>query len=342
MADQRQQKLTQWVLNYTREQKIPTTDRFSLEPLHGDASFRRYFRVCIANKKLLAVDAPPTTEDTRAFVRIAGILAQAGIIVPVVVAVDYEQGFLLVSDFGDRLYFSLLASDGVEQLYERSIVALVKMQSIKNVSLPCYDERLLRQELELFSIWFMEQLLTLSPTDEDSRIVNECCDLIVQTVLEQPTVFVHRDYHSRNLLDVGRDMPAVIDFQGAVQGPVTYDLVSLLKDCYVTWPMSMTEEWLALYISLAQREHVLAPVSTDTLVRWYDFTGLQRHIKVLGIFARLNCRDGKSGYLADLPRVITYIRDVCTKYDELKLFSHWFQDRVMSSVSQSGWYSRES
>ena len=287
-----------------------------LVPVSGDASFRRYFRVHAGERSYIAVDAPPEHEDSRPFVAVAARLHAAGLHVPEVLAADLERGFLLLSDLGDTLYLDRLDAHSADHLYDAALEALLRIQAAPAEGLPAYDAALLGREMELFREWYLGRHLGWQPGAGEEQALGACFDLLAAQALEQPRVFVHRDYHSRNLM-VAEPNPGIIDFQDAVHGPITYDLVSLLRDCYIAWPEDRVAAWVADYQVRAERAGLLEPVSPATFRRWVDWMGLQRHLKATGIFARLNHRDGKPGYLQDIPRTLGYMHQVCTGYAEL-------------------------
>ena len=287
-----------------------------LEPISGDASFRRYFRVTTAHGSRIAMDAPPDREETAPFVDVAERLAAAGVNAPRVLASDAERGFLLLTDLGDRLYLDALDEVDAERLYGDALATLVRMQTGTTCAgLPDYDAPRLHSEMELFPQWFLGTHLGLAPAAVRGDL-DAAFDALARAALEQPRVFVHRDYHSRNLLVTEHDNPGVLDFQDAVAGPLTYDLVSLLRDCYIAWPEARTAAWLEQY-----REGALAagidPPPMGELRRWFDLMGVQRHLKAIGIFARLWHRDGKPRYLGDIPRTWGYIERLLPAYPEL-------------------------
>ena len=290
----------------------------ALRPASSDASFRRYFRFDHDGGTLIAMDAPPEREPCDTFVRIARLFAGFGLHVPEVLAEDHEHGFLLLSDLGDTPYLDMLDEYSVERLYGDALGALVTLQVSRpgNDGLPAYDERLLRAELALFSEWYLSRHRGLKDAEASLAPVYE---LLVANALEQPRVCVHRDYHSRNLMVVDANNPGILDFQDAVMGPVTYDLVSLLRDCYIAWPRERVEEWALGYFELAIQSGILRERQVDErqFLRWFDLMGVQRHLKAAGIFARLNYRDAKPGYLDDIPRTLGYVRDVAGRYPEL-------------------------
>jgi len=292
---------------------------FTLSPASADASFRRYFRVSLPGKTLIVMDAPPQQEDCRPFLHAASIFSHASVHVPAIVSQDLDQGLLLLSDLGTTTYLQALtaAPENASQLYQDAIDTLIKIQSAsqKNV-FPEYGRALLSRELELFPDWYMTRHLHAPPDDDQRNTLKTVFDLILANNLTQPQVFVHRDYHSRNLM-VSIPNPGVIDFQDAVLGPITYDLVSLLKDAYIQWEEAQILDWAIRYWEKAR--HAGLPVATDFSVFYRDFEwmGVQRHLKVLGIFARLCYRDNKSAYLQDMPAVMQYLRQTCKRYSEL-------------------------
>lgn len=304
----------------------PLAGRFGLDPAtlapaSSDASFRRYFRVQSAGAaSYIVMDAPPPKEDVRPFVDVAGRLAHAGVWVPQVLASDVEAGFLLLSDLGERTYLSALSAENAPGLYQSAIEALVRFQkNAPGQGLAPYDEKLLRYELELFPEWYLGRHLGLALSEKETKGLERAFRVLIDSARAEPQVFVHRDYHSRNLMLPSADHPGrgpgILDFQDAVLGAVSYDLVSLLRDAYIAWPEETVLDWAVRYWEKARAAGV--PVREDFGEFWRDFEwmGLQRHLKVLGIFARLWHRDGKDGYLKDMPLVLQYARAVAFRYD---------------------------
>ncbi len=292
---------------------------FTLSPASADASFRRYFRATFSDGTLIIMDAPPQQEDCTHFINIAKTFAMAGVHVPEVLAQDLVQGFLLLSDLGSTTYLQALsdAPGSADQLYGDAADALIKIQLASRPGvLPDYDAALLLRELNLFPDWYVAKHLQAVLSAEQQAELTAVFDLIVQNNLAQPRVFVHRDYHSRNLM-VTLPNPGILDFQDAVYGPVTYDLVSLFKDAYIRWDEESVLDWLIRYWEKARKAGL--PVAADfaEFYRDFEWMGVQRHIKVLGIFARLCHRDGKEGYLRDMPLVMDYLRKACERYREL-------------------------
>jgi len=302
------------------------------------------------------MDAPPDKEDVAPFVRVAQAMAGLNLNVPIVLARDMPQGFLFLSDLGSRLYLDELkriddpeapqkpealdrpaaldepgAKAGVDRLYAEALKALVTLQTAGGAAareLPQYDRALLLREMELLPDWFLSRHLGLPVGDEERRMLDRLFDALVRAALSQPSAFVHRDYHSRNLLVTADNSPGILDFQDAVCGPITYDAVSLLKDCYIAWPVERVLGWVSDYREQLIRAGIAAGDDTAAFVRWFDLMGLQRHIKVLVIFARLYYRDGKPGYLKDLPRVLDYVRLTATMYPETAEFAEFLTRHV--------------
>ncbi len=301
-------------------------ENFTLSPASADASFRRYFRAirkapstCLLNgaNSLVIMDAPPDKEDCRPFIRIAQLLVGTGVHAPVVLAQDLSQGFLLLSDLGHTTYLSALNADSATALYQDAIAALVRIQCGSRPGvLPKYDRALLERELMLFPEWYVGKQLGKTLTDAQSRTLHSAFALILDNNLAQPQVFVHRDYHSRNLM-VATPNPGILDFQDAVYGPITYDLVSLLRDAYIGWEERQVLDWCIRYWEAARAAGL--PVRTDfaEFYRDFEWMGAQRQLKVIGIFARLAYRDGKHAYLNDQPLVMSYLRKTCQRYREL-------------------------
>ena len=292
---------------------------FTVTPASADASFRRYFRVTSANKTWIAMDAPPEYEDCTPFVHVAQLLTEA-VHVPDIIARDTAQGFLLLSDLGGTTYLQALnhEPETASSLYAAATDALVQMQLIRQLeSLPAYDEKLLRLELGLFPDWYVARHLQAALTDDQQAVLEQAFDRIVRNNLAQPRVFVHRDYHSRNLM-LTTPNPGVLDFQDAVSGPITYDLVSLLKDAYIQWDEERILDWAIRYWEKARKAGLPLTGDFGEFYRDFEWMGVQRHIKVLGIFARLCYRDGKAAYLNDMPRVMHYLRKACERYQELR------------------------
>ena len=295
---------------------------FMLTTASADASFRRYFRVHVRHETLIAMDAPPPQEDCTPFVHVAKLMLDAGLHVPKVIAQDLTQGFLLLSDLGDDTYLSQLNADNALALYGDATDALIKLQraSAPNV-LPPYDEALLNREMQLFPDWYIAKHLGIALTANQNAVLRASFDALNANILAQGQVYVHRDYHSRNLMvcqGKSGHNPGVLDFQDAVYGAITYDLVSLLKDAYIAWDEEQVIDWAVRYWQPAKKAGLPVPHDFSEFYRDFEWMGAQRHIKVLGIFARLYHRDGKDGYLKDMPLVMAYLRKVCGRYIELR------------------------
>jgi aminoglycoside/choline kinase family phosphotransferase len=308
-------------------------------PASGDASFRRYFRLQAGAESFIVMDAPPGQEDCLPFVRVAGYLEAMRLNAPRVIAANLDDGFLLLTDLGSRLYLDELRRnpDAAERLYADAISALLTMQrrgTAYQASLPPYDDKLLRFELSLFHDWLCGKHLQLSLTATEEAAWQMCCDMLVDNALHQPQVFVHRDYHSRNLMMTGNDNPGILDFQDAVEGPLTYDLVSLLKDCYVRWPAEQVSHW-ALEFYRALDRPMREQVDAMQFRRYFELMGVQRHLKAAGIFARLNHRDGKAAYMADIPRTLSYVIELGPHYEELQFLVRLVEQQVLPTLVSS-------
>jgi N-acetylmuramate 1-kinase len=296
---------------------LPEND-FTLSIASADASFRRYFRVHLQHKNLIAMDAPPEQESCQPFVEVAKLFLDNGLNVPQVLAQDVEQGFLLLTDLGDDTYLSKLNAGNAQQLYGDATNALIKLQlASKPEVLPAYDEVLLNREMQLFPDWYIAKHLNVSLDDAQKNVLNNTFAILTKNILNQGQVYVHRDFHSRNLM-VCENNPGILDFQDAVYGAVTYDLVSLLKDAYIGWEEAEMMDWVVRYWDPAKKAGLPVPSDFSEFYRDFEWMGAQRHIKVLGIFARLSHRDGKHGYLNNMPLVMDYLRRVCGRYLELR------------------------
>lgn len=314
---ERQQQIISWL------GEIHPGQDFTLSPASADASFRRYFRVSFADRKTAVVmDAPPQHEDCRPWLLVQRLFRDAGAHVPEVLAQDLEQGFLLISDLGHTTYLDALKTAGPDEtraLYEAASRALIKIQSASRPgALPEYDRALLHRELSLFPDWYVAKHLGVTLTPAQSELIANVFGKVLEINLAEPRVFVHRDYHSRNLMKMaGEDNPGIIDFQDAVFGPISYDLVSLFKDAYVAREEEQSLDWLIRYWEQARKSGLPVRADFADFFRDYEWMGVQRHLKVLGIFARLCHRDGKQGYLKDMPLVADYLRKTCARYREL-------------------------
>lgn len=305
----RDKLLQDWVRRTLGEASVHLT------PASADASFRRYFRVTSADRSVIVMDAPPPQEDCRPFVRIAALLRDAGVHAPGILAQDLEHGFLLLTDLGRQTYLDVLNAENADRLFGDALEALCKWQTASRAGvLPPYDRALLRRELELFPDWYLMRHLGVTLTRPEREILDATFRLLEDSALAQPQVFVHRDYMPRNLM-LSEPNPGVLDFQDAVFGPITYDVVSLFRDAFLSWDEARVAAWRAQYWERAQRAGL--PVQDQPeFSRALDWMGLQRHLKVLGIFARIHYRDDKPQYLADTPRFLVYVRDIAARYAE--------------------------
>ena len=312
---ERNESLKHWI------EQILGSDDIELKAASEDASFRSYFRLLLSHpykgaKTLIVMDAPPLQEDCAPFIRITNILLDSNINVPNIHHMNLEQGFLLLDDFGDELYLDKLASGTANKLYSDAIMALVKMQTSADVTeLNEYDESLLRTEMNLFKEWLLSKHLNIILDPEQTQALESTYTLLVENATQQPQRFVHRDFHSRNLMVTESRNPGVIDYQDALNGPISYDLVSLLKDCYIKWSKAEVNYWVSLYLD--KMSETGFPLDHNQFQRWFDLMGVQRHLKASGIFARLSHRDGKHDYLKDVPRTLSYIVDLKNTYEEL-------------------------
>lgn len=311
--DQRLEQLKVWL----NDSGITYQD---IAPASADASFRRYFRITDEKNTFIVMDAPPEKEDSKTFIHVAKLLLGFGLNVPQILRQDLEQGFLLLSDLGSTVFLSELNNNTVDEMYNTAMHSILLMQKNDTPDLPAYDETLLCTELNLFPDWYLAKQLNITISAEQKEVLENTFAMLVENALTQPQVCVHRDYHSRNLM-VNKNnpqAPGVIDFQDAVIGAVTYDLVSLLKDCYINWPREKIEAWVKYFHAEAESLGIIKAVSFAEFLRWFDLMGLQRHLKVAGIFSRLKHRDGKTGYLKDIPRTMDYVFDVLARYPEFE------------------------
>jgi aminoglycoside/choline kinase family phosphotransferase len=332
-ADARIELIRDWL---ERELGWPRDCR--LEPASADASFRRYFRVWRPRGETrIVMDAPPGKEDTAPYLHVTRLLRDCGVHVPEVEAADRARGLLLLEDLGTtHMLARLNAGDAATPLYGQALdtLALIQLQGADGArELPPYDAAALKREMQLLPDWFCARHLALVLEEEERALLADTFDWLAREALTQPRVLVHRDYHSRNLMVTAERSPGVIDFQDAVAGPIGYDLVSLLKDCYVAWPRADVEAWLDEYRERLRAAGGVNSANRGEFLRWFDLIGLQRHLKVLGIFARLWYRDGKAGFLADLPRTLEYVRDTAARYGELRRFGAWVERRLVPGLA---------
>jgi aminoglycoside/choline kinase family phosphotransferase len=335
-VDLRVQALVTWLEQQASQWRI---DVDSLRPASADASFRRYFRVDARGYPggtLIAMDAPPDKEDTQPFIHVAGLLAAAGLHAPAIVARDVERGFLLLSDLGTLTYLAALTPANADALFADAIGALVKWQLASRPGvLPPYDATLLRREIQLFPEWYVARHLQQPLADADRRTFEQQAQLIIETCLAQPSVYVHRDYMPRNLM-VSTPNPGILDFQDAVFGPITYDIASLMRDAFVSWDEERVLDWTVRYWQAARAAGLPVDPDFGAFYRAFEWMGLQRHLKVLGIFARINYRDGKPHYLADTPRFVRYVRAVTRRYSALAPLARLF-DQLEGVAARVGY-----
>lgn len=317
--DPRFEQLSSWCA-----ETLQRTD-LQITPASADASFRRYFRVHFDDQTLIVMDAPPDKENSHPFIEIAGFLRLMGVNAPRVLAKDFAKGFFLLTDLGQVQYLDVLCMDNVDGLYQDALKTLqaIQLKGLQFVhQLPFYDEQLLQNEMMLFQDWYLARHLGIDLSERQQQILTETRSLLVDSAQLQPQVFVHRDYHSRNLMYLAdkEQNPGVLDFQDAVYGPITYDLVSLLRDCYITWPVEMVEQWVVNYLHSLHQCGMYTDVAEKQFLKWFDWMGIQRHLKASGIFSRLNYRDNKPGYLDDIPRTLRYVLTVASGYKEFDQF----------------------
>lgn len=340
---QRLKELTYWANDIVHQLLPDHEEAVNLHSVSGDASFRRYFRLTVPGHSFIAVDAPPEKEDSATFVRLSNLFRDAGVRAPKVFSSDYDKGFMLLDDFGDELYLDRLlraqeANDenSINALYNKAIDSLLLIQkNIDHERLDPYDRELLGEEMSLFTEWFCAKFLELELTVADHAVISAAMTFLEDAALSQPVVAVHRDYHSRNLMyrnpdtAIGEEFPGVIDFQDAVAGPYTYDLVSLLRDCYIRWDPAQVQHWALSYLAQVIELGIIEARSPTDFLRDFDLMGVQRHLKVMGIFSRLAIRDNKPRYQADIPMVIRYFLEVARNYKELAAFVSWFEQKVL-------------
>lgn len=320
MNDPRYIQMQHWLATLPKAHQI---DPASAHSASADASFRRYFRVQAGDQTRIVMDAPAPQEDTRPFIAVSHALIATGVTVPHVFEADTTQGYLLLGDLGNTTYLDVLSNDTAPALYGDAINALIIFQSKGDVAaLPQYDTALLRRELDLYPDWYIARHKNMALAPNQLAALHTTFDAILANNLAQPKVFVHRDYHSRNLMLLRSGNPGILDFQDAVYGPITYDLVSLLRDAYIRWEEEQVIDWVVRYWEQARKAGLPVAADFSLFYRDFEWMGLQRHLKVLGIFARLNYRDGKSRYLDDMPLVLSYVTRVCERYNDLAPLHH--------------------
>ena len=313
-------------------------DPSTLASASEDASFRQYLRLESSDTTRIVMDAPPEQEDCGPFIQVAGYLERMGLNAPRILADNLDLGFLLLTDLGSTLYLTELRNDRscADALYGDATSALIRMQTLGSEfqsNLPPYDKELLSFELSLFHDWLCERHLNIEFSNSDEEQWRGCCELLIENALQQPQVFVHRDYHSRNLMVTENNSPGILDFQDAVEGPLTYDLVSLLKDCYVSWPSDQVNAWAIQFYEQID-DGITSELDATSFLRNFDLMGVQRHLKAAGIFARLLHRDGKPGFMADVPRTLGYISALGHEYEELTFLVKLIDERCLPALRE--------
>lgn len=327
----RQQRLNTWVIQTATELNLDINPDMSLVPVSGDASFRHYYRLLGWQKNWIVMDAPPNLEDSRPFVKIAHKWHECGVKVPEILAKNLELGFLLLEDFGDTLLYSGLVEGQEGELYAKAARTLACIQAMPGDDLPVYDAAKLQTEMGLFDEWFLSRWLGLSLTDDVLEGLTKVKARLLESALAQPQVVVHRDYHSRNLMILPCGNIGVIDFQDAVRGAITYDLVSLFRDSYISWPDEQVYHWLEAYRQAYLPDNV--DMDAQAWRRCFDWMGMQRQLKVCGIFARLSLRDGKDSYLDDIPLTLSNLYRSARRYPEFSDFADWLAQVVIPALS---------
>ena len=300
--------------------KVLPVSTFTLQLLAGDASFRRYFRVQAEAQTWVVMDAPPDNESLHAFLALAKCWREADIQVPSIVASDVEQGFVLLTDFGDQLLLNVLTETNVDQFYQQAmqdLLHIMRCNAPTDYELPLFGPELLLAETELYSDWYVRQWCGIKLNRQEKLVLKQAQETLITAALQQPQVCVHRDYHSRNIIVLPDNTLGIIDFQDAVKGPITYDILSLLRDCYIDWPSEQVIKWMLSFQKMLLEQNVLQEEDPAVFSRWFDWIGLQRHLKCIGIFSRLCQRDNKPNYLQYIPRIQDYALQVCNRYSAL-------------------------
>lgn len=316
---------------------LPGFDAVQPQPLKGDASFRSYYRVQSKAGSYVVMDAPPTLENIRPFVSVAYALHNMGLTVPEIYAADLDHGFLLLTDFGDQTVLSILNANNADHFYGMALDALSVLQACEGAighTIPLFDAAFMNKEWEWHQDWVFQRWLNCIPDETEQAALNGAYAALVQSAVSQPQVFMHRDYHSANLMSVGRTRLAILDFQDAFFGPLTYDLVSLLRDCYVAWPEERVYGWASSYLDRLQGMGLYTAIDEGIFLRWFDWMGVQRHLKAMMTFARKHVRDQQSSYLKFMPRTLNYILSVTERYPELEPLHHYYVNKVVPAMQQ--------
>lgn len=308
------------------------TANYELVPLANDASFRKYYRLYRADQTYVVMDSPLDKEDPQPFMKIAFALEAVGVNVPRICASDPGKGFLLLTDFGNRRFLEALDAHNVDQLYHQAINTLVSIQKCRQLSdfkIPFFDTPFMFEELLRFSEWYLQGQLKIHLSVNEKQMLNATYKKLIAVIDNQPKLFIHRDYHSRNLMLLKDQRIGVLDFQDAMWGPISYDIVSLLKDCYIAWPVEKVKQWALSYWKQVSVTQSIDEYGPQQFLYWFDWMGLQRHLKAIGIFARLNLRDKKPGYLKDIPRTMSYVMQTVSQYDEFAHFKEFLEQKVL-------------
>ena len=336
---QDQQNFSNWI-EWSLPLCVSVSGQLHLEPLAGDAGFRRYFRVN-SKPSIIAVSSPPEKEKNPEYVNLSLFLQSQGLITPKIHGINFTHGYMLVEDFGCTLFRQQLETSDPDVLYYQAETELLKIQCATDSSptIPLHDHNKMGEELALFEQWFLNSLLDYQLNADEKRLLHDFFEVLKNSAKQQPQVIIHADYHSRNLMILDGGKLGVIDFQDAMLGAITYDLVSLLKDCYIRWPASWVAKRVQMYKQRLEKAGLLANIDDKQFAQWFDFMGLQRHIKVLGIFSRLALRDSKDGYLKDISLVVHYCLEASERYPQAIQFNQWFKDRIMPLLFKQSWYS---
>lgn len=324
----RKQQLIDWLSQQSGREPIHLT------PLDGGASFRRFFRFSLNHQTYIAMDAPPDRENSQRYVNLTAQLSALGLAIPTIFGADTHQGFIWLSDFGDTLYFRHLNRHNVDALYRAAFAPLLTLQQATTLDLPAFTHDILCHRLAGFRHTFIEAYLGLTLSPSEQQVINDTFAYLIKAVLSQPQVPIHYDYHSQNLLLLDDGTTGIVDFQDAQKGPITYDLVSLLRDCYVAWPRVQVRAWVADYYAQLQHQQIItANISRQQFNEWFDLTGMKRHLRASFVFARKWLRDNDASYLAHLPRTLHYVRATCEDYPQLAPFQQLLEQTLIPTLA---------